>query len=139
MDQESICKRIRELRIEKGFSQKYIGEKCGLTQQAINRIEHGLRKIDIDLLRKIALALDVYTYDLLYDEKTSSEKKQQELIEIATNFIGDGLLEFPDNATVANELLLNSFNKLNKKGKVEAVKRVAELTEIPRYTNSQDN
>lgn len=59
MNQEEICKKIREIRIEKGFSQKYIGEKCGLTQQAINRIEHSGRKIDIELLSKISSALEV--------------------------------------------------------------------------------
>ena len=43
--------------------------------------------------------------------------------------------------TVINELynrrkqdLLNAFEKLNSKGQIESVKRVQELTEIPRYT-----
>lgn len=59
MNQEEIYKKLRKIRIEKGFSQKYIGEQCGLTQQAINRIEQGKRKIDIELLLKISAALDI--------------------------------------------------------------------------------
>lgn len=74
MNQDNVCKRIRELRIEKGFSQKYVGEQCGLTQQAINRIEQGNRKIDIDLLFRISHALGVDMFkDILttrYDERT---------------------------------------------------------------------
>lgn len=74
MNQDNICRRIRELRIEKGFSQKYIGEQCGLTQQAINRIEQGNRKIDIDLLFRISNALGVDLFnDILttkYDTRT---------------------------------------------------------------------
>ena len=59
MSFEDIYKKLRQIRIEKGISQKSLGEKCGLTQQAINRIEQGQRKIDLDLLLKMSDALNV--------------------------------------------------------------------------------
>lgn len=37
--------------------------------------------------------------------------------------------------TSKEDILLNSFNDLNDLGKDEAIKRVAELSEIPKYSN----
>lgn len=68
MSFEDIYKKLRQIRIEKGFSQKALGEKCGLTQQAINRIEQGQRKIDLDLLLRMSDALNVSISEILsYD------------------------------------------------------------------------
>lgn len=74
---DDVYKKIRQLRIEKGISQKALGEKCGLTQQAINRIEQGQRNIDIDLLLKITNALDVKIFDIL-DMNEYLDKKRLE-------------------------------------------------------------
>ncbi len=65
MNIEDIYKKLRQIRIEKGFSQKKLGEKCGLTQQAINRIEQGQRKIDLDLLLRMSDALNVSVSEIL--------------------------------------------------------------------------
>ncbi len=65
MSIEDIYKKLRQIRIEKGFSQKTLGEKCGLTQQAINRIEQGQRKIDLDLLLRMSDALNVSVSEIL--------------------------------------------------------------------------
>lgn len=68
MSFEDIYKKLRQIRIEKGFSQKALGEKCGLTQQAINRIEQGQRKIDLDLLVRMSDALNISISEILsYD------------------------------------------------------------------------
>lgn len=77
MDFENIYKKLRQIRIEKGFSQKALGEKCGLTQQAINRIEQGQRKIDLDLLLRMSEALkvsvsEILSYDNMIGNVTSS-------------------------------------------------------------------
>lgn len=74
---ENIYKKLRQIRIEKGFSQKALGEKCGLTQQAINRIEQGQRKIDLDLLLRMSEALkvsvsEILSYDNMIGNVTSS-------------------------------------------------------------------
>lgn len=77
MSFEDIYKKLRQIRIEKGFSQKALGEKCGLTQQAINRIEQGQRKIDLDLLLRMSEALkvsisEILSYDNMIGNVTSS-------------------------------------------------------------------
>lgn len=65
MSSEEIYKKLRQIRMEKGVSQKSLGEKCGLTQQAINRIEQGQRKIDLDLLLRMSDALNVPVSEIL--------------------------------------------------------------------------
>lgn len=75
MNIEDINKKIRQLRIEKGLSQKTLGEKCGITQQAVNRIEWGHGNIDIKMLIKIADALDVKVFDLLDMREYLEEKR----------------------------------------------------------------
>lgn len=72
---DDVYRKIRQLRIEKGISQKALGEKCGLTQQAINRIEQGQRNIDIDLLLKLTNALDVKIFDILDMSEYLDEKR----------------------------------------------------------------
>ena len=56
---------IKELRVEKNLSQKELAEKCGLTQQAINRIEHNQRNIEFGLLLKFTKVLDLSIPDLI--------------------------------------------------------------------------
>ncbi len=47
--------------------------------------------------------------------------------------------ETPNNkVNLGEEALLSTFNKLNTTGKDEAIKRVAELTEINKYTSKED-
>lgn len=72
---DDVYKKIRQIRIEKGISQKTLGEKCGLTQQAINRIEQGQRNIDIDLLLKLTNALDAKIFDILDMNEYLDEKR----------------------------------------------------------------
>ncbi len=64
-DIKNISNVIRYLRMKKGLSQKELGEKCGLTQQAINRIEHGKRSVEFELLIKLANILDLSVSDLV--------------------------------------------------------------------------
>ena len=55
----------------RGLSQGELGAKVGLTADRIQKYENGARKPKLDLLRQIALALDVSVYALM-DPTTSS-------------------------------------------------------------------
>lgn len=57
---------IKKIRIEKGLSQKELGEKVGLTQQAIALLEGGKRRIDADMILKLSNALNVDVLSLLH-------------------------------------------------------------------------
>lgn len=51
-------KRIKELRIHLGLTQKELGTKIGVAQNTITQYERGLSKISIDILIKLTIALD---------------------------------------------------------------------------------
>lgn len=87
---------LKEKRIEKGYSQKQLGEKCGLSQQAINRIEHGLRGIDIDLFFKICKILDINIPELMgYEYQGGGFYGKEAPAEIQKNLLIRYLLTIP--------------------------------------------
>lgn len=61
----TIGQNIRKARREKGWTQKQLGEKCGMVDSAIRRYEIGKGHPKYETLERIANALDV-SVDLLY-------------------------------------------------------------------------
>lgn len=57
-DRERIGARIAELRRVKGLTQEQLAEKTGFTQSNIWRVETGKYSVGIDILAKLAEALD---------------------------------------------------------------------------------
>lgn len=78
-------KRLKELRINKGISQKEIAEYLGITVAAYSLYERGNREPNITMLRKIAEYYNVSIDDILgiSDEPTT----------IAAHFDGDEYTE----------------------------------------------
>lgn len=173
MNFEDIYKKLRQIRIEKGFSQKALGEKCGLTQQAINRIEQGQRKIDLDLLLRMSEALKVPVSEILsYDNMIGNVTPSGDIVymdfdvaeynriiekqengegftpydrHFISNYIDKSPLVrewFIENGLKSKEKNLNSiqesYEHLNEEGRIEATKRIKELTEIERYTKPEE-
>ena len=67
VDYESIGKRIKHYRAEKGFSQDKLAELVSTTYKHISNIETGVKGPSIEMLILIANALDVSADDLLTD------------------------------------------------------------------------
>ena len=78
-------KRLKELRLTKGISQKEIAEHLGITVAAYSLYERGNREPKIAILRKIAEYYDVSIDDLL---ETNHEPHAP-----AAHFDGSGLTE----------------------------------------------
>jgi transcriptional regulator with XRE-family HTH domain len=57
-ESKKIGSRIRELRLQKGLSQLQLAELTGIKQGNITRIESGRHASRIDIISKIAEALD---------------------------------------------------------------------------------
>jgi len=57
-DRERIGNRIREIRMKKCLTAEQLAQLTGLKQQSISRIEMGKFSTGIDILSKIAYALD---------------------------------------------------------------------------------
>ena len=74
MDQEEaldVGGRIRELRNAAGFSLRALADRCGLSINAISRIERGESSPTVSSLLRLATALDVHIADLF---KTGPER-----------------------------------------------------------------
>lgn len=56
-DRLRIGNRLRELREAKGLTTTLLGEKCGLTQSTISKVENGKWSVSLDILSKICEAL----------------------------------------------------------------------------------
>jgi transcriptional regulator with XRE-family HTH domain len=68
MKSNAFGQKLKELRIEKGFSQRELGEKLGFCNQTISFWESGSREPDLDTLVEIARFFDVAIEELLEDK-----------------------------------------------------------------------
>lgn len=122
--------RIKAARKAAGMTQKELGDKLGLSFQSIAQWENDLRNPKYETLERLADALDIHVSQLLGD----SERK----IYFSGEFYG-GFDEYVKNRESGYEFtdgeiaIVRLYNSLNANGKHEAIKRIEELTEIPRY------
>lgn len=69
MNNNYIGKTIKELRLDEGISQRELGKRLGVSNQAVSFWECGQREPDLDMLLKIAKYFQVTTDFLLGIEK----------------------------------------------------------------------
>lgn len=106
---------FRQLRISSGLTQSKIASRLGISRSTIGMYETGAREPDFDTLEKIADFFNVDTdYLLGRTDKTTL---------------------LPETIGQYSQLnkMKHLLSQLNEDGKQEAVKRVDELTCIPRY------
>lgn len=60
--------KIKEIRQQKGLTQKQLGDMCGIADANIRKYENGKQNPKIETLQKIADALKVSVYDLFCDD-----------------------------------------------------------------------
>ena len=65
MEQQSMGKRIVQLRKEKGYTQEQLAELCGVSAQAVSKWENDVSCPDISILPQLADVLGVSTDELL--------------------------------------------------------------------------
>ena len=115
-------KLIKEVRLKKGLTQKQLSERCGIADSNIRKYENGHQTPKWETLKRIADALDIGIEELM--DKTPPP---QEWFDMALATMWQA------------ERLTDAFDKLNDTGREEAIKRVEELTEIPRYTKPDES
>lgn len=113
-----IGENIKNIRKKKGLTQKQLGEILGVSQAAIGQFESSNSNLQAETINKIATALDVDPFSLYS-------------FEMAADVLAERICE-------QQNTLLENYKALNSIGKAEAQKRVAELTEIPRYTEPDE-
>ena len=142
--------RIKEARIKCGLTQKELGERLGLSYQAVAQWENNLRNPKQETLLKIADALGIDVIYLLTDPvktthiklRTAFNSHNREEIESmlelprgsVTYITGEELKKITDEEKKLKCNLLLHFNRLNLNGKRVAIERIKELSEIAKYS-----
>lgn len=138
-----VGNKIKYFRNKKGITQKTLGELIGKTESSIQKYECGYTEVPFSVLEKIAISLDTELLFLLDDEYLESasnyfmDNGDAKLASILHDFalINKQLSIDIDNNYIS--ILNKLFSELNDSGKQKALERIAELTEIPRYTNPE--
>lgn len=147
-----IGNRIKKLRIEKGFSQKEMATITGIPYSTYSNYENNNREPNLEQLKKIATALNIELTEFFIIDNNEekivdvSKLNSSEQLEILKEYglkkpmLIKNLMtgETYEVGFKMQDILVGHFNKLNSEGKKEAVKRVEELTEIPRYTKPDE-
>lgn len=130
----AIGRLVSQLRQNHGFTQTDLAKLLGTSQSAVNRIEHGVQNVSLDILAKLSDALDSDLillgnpnrlslringgFPLSGKVDTTSLSKYQILTLGILNCITHSALEF-DNATVINSLEWRVISKQAKLNDVE--------------------
>jgi len=147
--QMSTGQRIRVARKKAGITQADLANKLDIPFQSISQWERDIRKPKMETLQKIADALDIDVFELVQIESTpnhpGSEGAVAELVEKMAQAKQEGkeirayngglyVVTSTEDTPPPDKIRLDiAFSQLNPTGQSEAVKRVEELTEIPRY------
>lgn len=70
-------KRLKELRTEKGYTQRTLAEKLGISPSAVGMYEQGRREPDNEMLSKLCCILETTTDNLLGIEQPKNEEVGQ--------------------------------------------------------------
>ena len=132
----TVGERIKEQRRGYGLTQKQLAEKMGVAEITIRQYETGKRIPSLDMLQKIADALKISIRDVIPPTVVTKDDTflTYEAIENSIRERHPELYDYENEpAYKALVRVDDAFTKLNDEGIEEAVKRVEELTEIPKY------
>lgn len=152
--------RIKEARKYRNLTQKELAAKLGISYQALAQWENDLRNPKQETLKKIGNALKIdWTYftdwEVRPDTVSAADGSYAEIEhqwEIVNNKISERaaninrlastlkmhLISFTEeDFSSVESLVLLFLTKLNDTGQQEALKRIQELTEIPRYQRTK--
>lgn len=133
-------RKLKSLRHHFGLTQAKLAEMLHVTPITISRYENNLRQPGMRTLLNIANVLDIDD-DYLVQSATS---EYEDWLEYKANYMEEysKFLEFTkhelENIGRFSTSIDNYLKELNAEGKKEAVKRVEELTYIPKYTEPDD-
>ena len=128
----SVGNNIKKLRLEKGLTQKGLGEKCGMADSAIRRYENGPLVPKLSTLNKIASSLEVPLTALL-DSNDVIELERQTPKSLVVNAKIQGSIQEIENIVA----IANAIDKLNYKGQKQAIEQVEMLGKIPEFQKTK--
>ncbi len=66
-----LARRVRRLRVARGWSQEVLADVAGLHRTYIGSIERGERNVSLEAMERIAQALEIPLAELFSDEDTT--------------------------------------------------------------------
>ncbi len=95
--------RLKELRLERGWSQEDAAEVAGLKQPTYQRYESGRRKLHPEVMRILASAFRVQAYELIFDPSDDEDldflKKFKTLEDSDRAMVEDLILRLADKVS----------------------------------------
>lgn len=139
----TVGENIKNLRIERGLTQKQLGELCcpPIAESTIRRYELGNLNPKLATLRRIKEALSVTLSELIDDwsiYSTGEFSKDWELAHELPRRTSQNFLMPAECELQKSDKLNGLFNKLNEKGQVKIVEYADDLTKIPEYQKSPE-
>lgn len=130
--------KIRKIRLERGLTQKQLGELCGIADSNIRKYELGTQNPKLQTLRKIAEALNVTLSELVVDwTMLTDEEIQKDFASAKLVSISDGEKTFVKAEDFHNylyeKIIDGNLKLLNNNGKARLANYSADLTKIPEY------
>ena len=136
-NENTIGQRIKAARKKCGMTQEQLANLIGIKRATISKYESGLIEPSVTQIRKLASWLGVDFYSLLGSKNSAiydlGFKEGSDIEEWSNNLIDEAWKQEGYSYSDIECELINAFSSLNQSGQQEAVKRVSELTEIPRY------
>lgn len=82
VDYKKIGQRILKLRKERGFYQEQLSGLIGISRQFLGYIEHGERKVSVEVLARICKALDADMHYIVFGHPNGCNANSELLCEL---------------------------------------------------------
>lgn len=159
----TLGERIQKYRKDAGLTQRELSERIGKTFSSVQKYELGLTEPPMSVIEKIAIALKIPVAQLVGWEEVTQQRQESgisiEDIALEFDIPPEILYQWEKSPELVNpefiskyqqvfqmleqiknkNALIAAFDSLNKTGQQEAVKRIEELTEIPKYQKKKDD
>lgn len=121
--------KIKKNRIQKGFTQKQLAQKCSMYESQIRKYETGKIHPKIETLQKIANALQVSVNSLRSDSELE--------MDFLTKYMCKSFDATIESLNIEHKLI-SDYRSLNAQGRQKAIEQVELLTKIPEYKAKVD-
>lgn len=74
--------RIRELRKAQGLTLQELAERVNSSNQQISQLESGRRRLNVDWLESLSVALGCHPMELLYDKAMAKTEQEEAMLEL---------------------------------------------------------
>ncbi|MBQ2720152.1 MAG: helix-turn-helix transcriptional regulator [Clostridia bacterium] len=108
IDYEAIGNRIRQIRVEKQWTQAFLAEKSGIEPSNISHIERAATKLSLPTLINIANALEVTLDELVYGNLVKSDHISVKIIdELVSDCSSEELMAVAEIVKTTKNILRN--------------------------------